>query len=387
MFNVWINDGTTEMPSDDILYIVSKEGIFLKKKLGLFESMAPVDGISILNELESYAHMDIYQIPGKMFSQVLYFFIAVLKEYKGEANVIIHYNQTTGNYKFEIPEQKVAPAGTAYESEVSYKNFVRLGTIHSHCNFSAFHSPTDKGDEATWDGLHITIGDIFKPAFSCTASIVANGTRFVVNPTDYVEGLELTEVETITNPQYAAYLEREGKEIPETMIKKTLGYKINVDAKGYPAKWMSSISKKEYKPVVYGSNGDRRYGHWGQWHRDVRQPGLFDGTGNTVFPDQSMLIPDPGKSYSDLLFRQFGGTEWNPCEECPYKNHKVDLLMESILEELDLDDDQLEKLGFEVDDEQTELNSDEPHNYIPEHYQQEGFRTPEEAINGGVHED
>jgi len=34
------------------------------------------------------------------------------------------------------------------------------GTIHSHCNFNAFHSGVDQADEVKFDGLHITIGNV-----------------------------------------------------------------------------------------------------------------------------------------------------------------------------------------------------------------------------------
>lgn len=36
------------------------------------------------------------------------------------------------------------------------------GTIHSHCDFSAFHSGVDDADEKKFDGLHITIGHVKK---------------------------------------------------------------------------------------------------------------------------------------------------------------------------------------------------------------------------------
>jgi hypothetical protein len=34
-----------------------------------------------------------------------------------------------------------------------------FGTIHSHCDFAAFHSGTDDADEVKQDGLHITVGN------------------------------------------------------------------------------------------------------------------------------------------------------------------------------------------------------------------------------------
>jgi len=396
MFSVWINDGQTEMPPDDILYIISKEGIFLKKKMGMFESMAKVDGIGILNEMDAYASMDIKKIPAKLFAEVQRFFTAVYNQHHGEANVIIHYNQKRKTYRIEVPKQEVSAAGTEYESEVSYKDFVRLGTIHSHCNFSAFHSGTDQNDEATWDGLHITIGDNLKPRFSVAASIVANGTRFPVNPTDYVEGLELDSYEQQLGEVHINQLQAQGKAIPKP--KEVLGYKITSNTSGFPSKWMDGITKKVYEGVVVHGSGvpvrgsrrwGRHYGHWGQrFHqRDTQQPGLFDGVGNSFYPpDPSMMIPEPGKgdSYTDILYRQFGNDdEWNPCEQCPYKDYKVDMLMEEVIDALDLDDDQLESLGYEFVEEDgasvdvagdlTVTGEESIHNYVPEHLDQEGF--------------
>ena len=49
MFKVHINDGSA-LPDDDVYYIVAKEGIFLKKKLGVMESIAPVKNISKIKE-------------------------------------------------------------------------------------------------------------------------------------------------------------------------------------------------------------------------------------------------------------------------------------------------------------------------------------------------
>ena len=53
MFQVVINDGQTEMPDDDVYYIVGKEGIYLKKKIGVMDSIAPVSQISTLQSVAS----------------------------------------------------------------------------------------------------------------------------------------------------------------------------------------------------------------------------------------------------------------------------------------------------------------------------------------------
>jgi CRISPR/Cas system-associated exonuclease Cas4 (RecB family) len=40
MFPIVVNDGQTEFPDADIYYIVCKEGVYLKKRLGVMESTA-----------------------------------------------------------------------------------------------------------------------------------------------------------------------------------------------------------------------------------------------------------------------------------------------------------------------------------------------------------
>ena len=88
MFKIHINDGTQPLPEDDIYYIVAKEGIFLKKSMGIMDSIAPVENISILESIQAAAKMNIKKIPGGSFARVVAFFREVYKEYYGEAIVL-----------------------------------------------------------------------------------------------------------------------------------------------------------------------------------------------------------------------------------------------------------------------------------------------------------
>ncbi len=321
MFKVWINDGTSEMPDDDILYVVSKEGIFLKKKLGLFESMAKVDKISILSEMDSYASLDIKKIPSKEFAKILALMKEVVNRHRAEVNTILHYNPTTRKYKIEVPIQEVSHGGVDYESDLIFEGYLKLCTIHSHADFSAFHSGTDKHDEETWDGLHMTVGHTDQDYFSLSAQIVANGSRFWVDPKDYINGLEMVEYSETSHVNiYMAATQ-----------KNTLRYYLDAPSHyfAFPAYWLDNISKKVYvsRKVTYHAGA----------------PGLFDGIGNTVFDpskDPNLLIP-PGKSYSDIILDY---VDENPCESCPYKDNKVDMLMEQYFESME--DDELEDAGF-----------------------------------------
>ena len=89
MFKVVLNDGQNEMPEDDIYYVIGKEGVYLKKKLGVMESLAPVKNISILKSVISSATMHIEPIPGKWIAKVMNFCREVYKEYRSEAIVML----------------------------------------------------------------------------------------------------------------------------------------------------------------------------------------------------------------------------------------------------------------------------------------------------------
>ena len=60
---------------------------------------------------------------------------------------------------------------------------IRVGTIHSHAEADAFHSPVDDGDEEHDDGLHVTVGNL-DGTFSLSCSLVVDGRRFPLRTWD-----------------------------------------------------------------------------------------------------------------------------------------------------------------------------------------------------------
>jgi hypothetical protein len=317
MFNVWINDGKTEMPKDDIFYIVSKEGLFLKKKMGIFESMTPVDKVSVLQPVESYASLDIKPIPGWQFAQILCFFRAVYEKFSSEAIVILHYNQKNGRYLIEVPTQQVSGAAADYETDKTHKCFERLGTIHSHANFSAFHSGVDDKDEFDWDGLHMTIGNVKSEYFSLSTSITAGGVRFKVPSVEYVESLKIKYYDIITKVEkpkvhnyegmYAMYggwyglsmqdladlddiddelkdkkEEDKKEEVEEIVTKKASGYYIDIAKKFmiFPKTWMRRVSKRTYSFHYY--RGGTKYKQQGGTKYNNRMANWYNRYNNAI---------------------------------------------------------------------------------------------------------
>ena len=64
---------------------------------------------------------------------------------------------------------------------------MRFGTIHSHADMLAYASHTDCRDEQFEDGLHIVFGSFKSSELSRSASFVAGGRRFPLEPDSVME--------------------------------------------------------------------------------------------------------------------------------------------------------------------------------------------------------
>ena len=316
MFDIFINDGSKEIPNDDILYIIGKEGIFLKKKVGIMESIAPVKSISILESVESSAKLNIPKIPAVKFAKVVELFKDVHRRYSSECTAMIHYNNKKKRYRMEVPPQVVTGASVDYKSDVSYPNYDTIGTLHSHSFMGAFHSSTDKNDEEDRDGLHITIGKVGNEFPEISVEIVANGSRFKADPVDYIDGIELVtweEDRPWTTIDQLSNIEN----IPTKILKG--GYKINVDPKKrmFDRKWLDQIQKKTY-------------------------------TKETILTNPLFKNLDARGYLSTNDIEDIDNDDFNPCERCVFKDYKIEMQIDDLLDDLEYDEDEIEEIG-EID--------------------------------------
>lgn len=330
MFPIWINDGTSEAPTDPIFYVVAKDGIYLKKTMGHFDTLSKVDGISILGKCESYASLNIAKIKTRQFAQILSLFREVYKKYRAEANVILHYNIKRKRFRIDIPPQGVTGASVSYENGLeTYKGYVRIGTIHSHAGMSAFHSGVDQHDEEGWDGIHITLGRMGDKYFDISCSIMSNKERFMVNPEDYIEGLTLEEYQPVSQFQSYRYIGG----VREPLIpEKKLGWVINAEEKDFtfPKKWIEKIGQYKPKPVY-------TYHQFGHFGNTVSRGGNFNSLAEFYQFHQgagSEQRTRQNSNFFDDVTYEVDENEWSPCAQCPYRNHKADILMKQVLEEL-----------------------------------------------------
>lgn len=317
MFPIILNDGINPFPDDDIYYIVCKEGVYLKKKLGVMESIAPVKTISILKSIQTMAKMHIKKIPAIKAQQIINFFKAVYEEHHAEAIVLLFYNQDKKQYKIICPHQEVSGGGADYTKGIVIENYDMIGTIHSHASMSAFHSGIDDADEKNFDGLHITFGDMRDDDISVSASIVANGLRVIVDPRSYINQIEMTvdvnEEEKVpysrswkwdVNLKKMVQIKTGGRFYTRTKFDQRFKIKLSKDPK-FDSNWMDLVEKKTYtyKAPTAGSNWwDGWYGHnsgygepsyWKNWrgHQNTRGNKPIQSNLPTVVKPKDNLTP------------------------------------------------------------------------------------------------
>lgn len=336
MFNVYVyNEGDT-LPSDDICYLITKDGILLKKKVGLLESLAPVDKISILGDLKPTAKLHIEKIPAPIFSKTYSFFKAVYNEHYSECIILLYYNPDTKKYKPYVPNQEVSGASLEYVKDRTFKNHMLMGSIHSHASMSAFHSGVDKDDEVHWDGLHITLGKMNQDVLDISASIVANGSRFIVDPMEYIENLELVEY-TPYHPTHfrPGFTVIDGEKQYNKDVKSYLGYSIvglTEKEKEFDKNWMKFVKKKTYQYQGIG---------YSKWVWDNKLGKLVEvkverGT-ETVGSVLDAQRGSRGYAYghgsgfgenwwehrNDEHTSSRGKKEYNPCKDCIFRDYKL----------------------------------------------------------------
>jgi hypothetical protein len=115
-----------------------------------------------LKEFEQLFHFGETKLPVHVITQAHDFFRRIWNKQKTESSAFICYNDETKDFKLYIPEQYVSGTSVNHKMDVGAitGGYRAVGTIHSHCNFGAFHSGTDEHDMEGMPGIHITLGHV-----------------------------------------------------------------------------------------------------------------------------------------------------------------------------------------------------------------------------------
>lgn len=197
LFPVLVYEDGMDLPKEGTYFVVAGNGLWMHKDTGIVSAFVPVETVSVLDDFDAKAMVscNLPKVPTKFVWQIKKFFQEVVEKHRSEANVLLFYSREEEQYKLHVPEQVVSHAGVRYlrsgiTQREGYESYLRVGTIHSHCDFGAFHSGVYIDDEEDFDGLHCTFGHNNKEEFTISASLVVNGHRVKVDPRKYLEGIE-----------------------------------------------------------------------------------------------------------------------------------------------------------------------------------------------------
>jgi hypothetical protein len=174
-----------------------------------------------------------YKLPAELFRYVMKYFQMLYDKHSVEAAVLLMLNKQTKEWRvLFIPQVDCSGAAVNYLIPVrtldnladnkkryyeeifkddNLKNlmiqacdiydqntndgFSIFGTIHSHCNFGAFHSGVDDSDELDFEGLHITIGNV-RSGWTYSVRYNVGGAFFKKELLDVVDAPDIQSLET-----------------------------------------------------------------------------------------------------------------------------------------------------------------------------------------------
>jgi hypothetical protein len=187
-------------PADNMYFIEAANGRFLYKRNPVLTTVQPITVLPGLAYQQEVFEVNYPKIELADTLKVAAFFYRAYCKFGGEAVVLIYYNKSRG-YLFAAPEQQVGDGQLEYSPEGRFKDYLLVGSIHSHGPYMAFHSDgpgeSDQKDEVNFDGMHITFGNFNSKVLSISCSIMVDGQRFYLDPLEYLSGFK---EEMIPNP-------------------------------------------------------------------------------------------------------------------------------------------------------------------------------------------
>ncbi len=168
-------------------FVVAHDGLYLRKQSLLGLSQTKVEGAEHLPVEKEYVEYALPKVPADLMARVVGFFRAVYRLRRTEALVLLLWRAE--GFDLYVPDQQVSVASVKHrldESALSDDHRV-IGSIHSHGAFGAGASSIDADDEASFDGLHVVVGDFDRRRPSYSAAIAVDGHRFDVRPSVVLE--------------------------------------------------------------------------------------------------------------------------------------------------------------------------------------------------------
>ena len=183
----------SQLPIEGNHYVLTADGLRVNRDTSIVKGLTAVDDIPELASFEQAARLRLPKVPPLILARFHAFASAVWDKYKSECEVMLLYNKEEKKYDLWCPQQSVSMGGVDYtmskELASTPPDWQWIGTIHSHCDFNAYHSGTDIGDEVDMDGLHITVGHVDTQTPSLASTICIGKERHELHPSKACLGL------------------------------------------------------------------------------------------------------------------------------------------------------------------------------------------------------
>lgn len=178
-------DGIDHLPEPTVpYYVIAEEGTFLYRGTQIGNALLPdfkkIPSLGKTGYKKGTFIWTAENIPSNIIAQATDYFRRIFNKHGSEAEVLITMHNETHEFRLFVPYQRVTAMGvkSVYEPTHIDRNYTVVGTIHSHCNFGAFHSGTDSGDASDMDGIHFTIGMLQNNPPQIVAMAVMSGKEF-----------------------------------------------------------------------------------------------------------------------------------------------------------------------------------------------------------------
>lgn len=178
------------LPEGPIAVVAGAAGLFKIVRNAFYTACVKLDGLPSLADLEESVELHVPVLPLDLFRQVEAFFVQVYELHRSEAVVLLYCNPAARAWRIVVPPQEVLGLHVSYDLESLPEppaGFELFGTAHSHAAIAAFHSGTDDTDEAFFDGMHITVGNVDKPQRSYACRWILAGKVFPADLSGVVE--------------------------------------------------------------------------------------------------------------------------------------------------------------------------------------------------------
>ena len=294
MFNYHIFKKGTKLPAQGDYFVVAENGSWVHNQGKILRSLTKAEKVPGLEQGRFEVEWLLPKMTKEIFTRCLLFFRRVYHEYKSESALLLYVNPDTKEFQLYCPRQTVSHGGVNYRRIEGYddmkkQGYLLCGTVHSHCDFGAFHSGTDTADEVNFSGLHMTIGHVDHDTFSVVTSLVVNKDRKQIEPISITDGISPAAFPLARFPLFQA--KDEGFRL--TMSDQEVAELLDKHLNEIETEWMPKVAESRASFGFSSGSKDR----WLYEKEVVKEDEEDEEEDNRQLPRSKLILP-PYPTYS-----------------------------------------------------------------------------------------